>query len=250
MRTAVAMLAPVLALTIATLPADTAWAAKGATAASKRAAKRNHERARKEFGLAKREAELGHFERAIPHFEKAYDLEKVPAILFNIGQCQRYLKDYDKALYFFEAYLREEPNAPDRKVVESDIAETRRLRDEQLAAASPPLESAQGTSGATADVVAGGAGESEAPTGSQAAALTPTEPNLDAPASVTALRSDGSLMLTAPAVTESTPVWKRWWFWAAVGGAAAAVAVTVIVAGGNHDTLVPPAGSLGTVDAR
>lgn len=237
-----ALLAPVLALAIAMVPAHPVWAAKGSAAAAKRAAKRNHERARKEFGLGKREAELGHFERAIPHFEKAYDLEKVPAILFNIGQCQRYLKDYDKALYFFDAYLREEPDAPDRKVVESDIAETKRLREEQLATAPPPLEPTP---------VETGEAQPDAPTDAQPVVVaTPVEPNLDAPPSVTAPASDGSMMLSAPAPAEARPLWKRWWFWAAVGGAAAAITVSVIVTHGKHDTLIPPAGSLGTVDAR
>jgi tetratricopeptide (TPR) repeat protein len=102
------------------------------------------QQARTEFKAGQRHAELGHFDEAILAFERAYKLKPLPGILFNIGQCHNYLKNYEKAVYFFETYLRQEPNAPDRAVVQRELdAARQKLAIVQLAAASPVVVSAQ-----------------------------------------------------------------------------------------------------------
>lgn len=66
---------------------------------------------------------LGRFENALEHFSKAYEIMPHGAFLYNIGQCHRHLENHDKAIFFFEGYLRNLPNAPNRTDVEDLIAE-------------------------------------------------------------------------------------------------------------------------------
>ena len=208
-----------------------------AEAAKKKPA--NVARARKEFKLGKKEAELAHFQKAIVHFEKAYSYERVPALLFNIGQCHRYLKDYDRALYFFEEYLREDPTAGDRRVVEDEIAEIRRLREAAVADATPaPKVEEEGRPAATPAVVTAG----------EAAPAAPAETTVVA-------AEDQQLALalserSPPPAQDEPPVYKRWWFWAGVGAIVAAGAVTAVLLTRPSTEVVEPTGSLGAVDAR
>jgi tetratricopeptide (TPR) repeat protein len=207
--------------------------AGSAEAARKKPA--NVARARKEFKLAKKEAELGHFKKAIDHFEKAYSYERVPALLFNIGQCHRYLKDYDRALYFFEEYLREDPKAGDRQVVEDEIAEIKRLRETAMADAAPPPK-VESDEHPVAVV-----------TTAEAVSASSADTNVAAP-------EDRQLALAlserAPPQEAEQPVYARWWFWAGVGAVVAAGAVTAVLLTRTSTEVVDPTGSLGAVDAR
>jgi len=67
---------------------------------------------------------LARFTEALDEYTKAYELYPVPALLFNIGQCHRNLKDHAKAIFFFEGYLRDAPAATNRKLVEDLIRES------------------------------------------------------------------------------------------------------------------------------
>ena len=68
---------------------------------------------------------LGRFEKALEHFSQAYETMPHGAFLFNIGQCHRHLGNHEKAIFFFEGYLRNLPNAPNRNDVEDLISEHR-----------------------------------------------------------------------------------------------------------------------------
>jgi len=68
---------------------------------------------------------LARFPEALDGYTRAYELYPVPALLFNIAQCHRNLKDYDKAIFFFEGYLRDAPTATNRALVEDLIRESR-----------------------------------------------------------------------------------------------------------------------------
>ena len=66
---------------------------------------------------------LGKFDDALASYAKAYELYPAPALLFNLGQCHRYLKNFERAVFFYEGFLRESPpNAPNRKLVEDVLA--------------------------------------------------------------------------------------------------------------------------------
>jgi tetratricopeptide (TPR) repeat protein len=68
---------------------------------------------------------LGRFGAALDEYTRAYERYPVPPLLFNIGQCHKNLKDYAKAIFFFEGYLRDAPTASNRALVEDLIREAR-----------------------------------------------------------------------------------------------------------------------------
>jgi len=80
------------------------------------------------------EYKVGHFEQALDLYGKAYESYPTPALLFNIGQCHKMLKSYERAIYFFHGYLRDAPDAPNRAFVEKLMAEAQSELDAQRAA--------------------------------------------------------------------------------------------------------------------
>ena len=84
-----------------------------------RAARRHYERGQKLFNLQK-------FDEALEQFQKAYDAKPIPDFLFNIGQCQRNLGDYEAAIFSYKKFLRLDPEAPNREQVERLIEELER----------------------------------------------------------------------------------------------------------------------------
>lgn len=81
-----------------------------------RAAKRHYERGQKLFGLQK-------FDEALDQYQQAFDAKPIPDFLFNIGQCQRNLGDYEAAIFSYKRYLKLSPDAENRDQVEKLIAE-------------------------------------------------------------------------------------------------------------------------------
>lgn len=96
--------------------------------------------AREQVKAADIDYRLGRFVEALAEYTKAYELYPVPPLLFNIGQCHRHLKDHSKAIFFFEGYLRDEPAAKNRPLVEDLIRESKAELDKQAAevAVRPP----------------------------------------------------------------------------------------------------------------
>ena len=90
-----------------------------------------------ERGLAK--YNLAEFDAAIVEFKASYELSKAPRLLFNIAQAYRLKKDYSSALYFYNTYLRADPNPPNFDDVDQKIDEMKRAIDAaRKAAAVPP----------------------------------------------------------------------------------------------------------------
>src|SRR5262245_36193200 len=65
--------------------------------------------------------QVGLFDEALRLYEAAYKVHPVPALIFNIAQCQRQLKNYDKAAFLYRSFLRSLPDAPNRAQVEEII---------------------------------------------------------------------------------------------------------------------------------
>jgi tetratricopeptide (TPR) repeat protein len=83
---------------------------------------------------AKRHYELGmarfnlrEFKAAIPEFEAAYRVVPDPVFLFNLGQAYRLDAQPEQALYFYRAYLRARPDAPNRAEVDGRIEDLKAL---------------------------------------------------------------------------------------------------------------------------
>jgi tetratricopeptide (TPR) repeat protein len=82
---------------------------------------------------------LAEFDAAIAEFKQSYELSKAPRLLFNIAQAYRLKKDYESALYFYNTYLRADPNPPNLDDVDAKIDEVKRAIDEQHKQAVKPL---------------------------------------------------------------------------------------------------------------
>jgi len=129
-----------LRLVAATLVAGllTVFPAGAAHAGDDEAATR---KARKHYEKADLEYRLGHFDDALVEYGRAYGEKRLPAFLFNIAQCHKMLGNREKAIFFYESFLRDAPDTPKRALVESLLAESRgvleeRARDELKRAAA------------------------------------------------------------------------------------------------------------------
>jgi len=169
------------------------------------------------FERAEANFNRGRFEQARADYQAAYDVEPLPAFLFNIGQCYRNLGDYEHALFFFHRYTVLDPRSPNRAAAERLIAEMNRLAEERRAREQSATLT---TNVATVTAAPELTGHADAPL------LGPT-------AQTTTTRTD------------ARPVYRRAWFWVGVGGAVAVG--TAIALALSHDA---PGGTLPAIDAR
>jgi hypothetical protein len=192
------------------------------------------ERARGPFEKAQIQYKVGHFQEALEGYSRAYELFPAPAFLFNIGQCHKNLKNYERAVFFFEGYLREEKNPDKRALAEELLAESKAAMDKQAARA--PLGAAAGPSLFPSSSGALGAGS---------AAPTSASPPTSGPALVAA--APGSPGATDP--RSSLRSFPRW-LWAVAGGVVAAAVGGYLYWSSGATTWVPPPSSAGTIDGR
>ena len=75
------------------------------------------------FEEATQHYNVGRFQEAAASYEKAYEAEQIPALLFNIAQAHQEAGTFERALFFYESYLREAPDAPNRALVLERIEE-------------------------------------------------------------------------------------------------------------------------------
>lgn len=99
------------------------------------------EQARRTVTAADIDYKLGRFTAALDKYTRAYELYPVAPLLFNIAQCHKNLRDYEKAIFFYEGYLRDAPRANNRALVEDLIREAKLALNEQTATPpeSPPV---------------------------------------------------------------------------------------------------------------
>jgi tetratricopeptide (TPR) repeat protein len=112
---AIAMLGAVLLLSWG--PTPKAWAEEAA------------EKAKMHNATARTLFNVGKFKQAAAEYEKAYQAKPVPEFLHNMAQCYKRLDGIEykkKALFNFESYLANEPDAANRQEVEEEIAALKR----------------------------------------------------------------------------------------------------------------------------
>ena len=91
------------------------------------------------FEKGKAAYRLGEFDDAIAEFREAYRLKADPAFLYNIALSFRGKEDFAQAIFFYQSYLREAPDAANRAIVEAKIAELERvLAERKRVVESPP----------------------------------------------------------------------------------------------------------------
>ena len=61
------------------------------------------------------------YAKALEAYKASFLLSKAPLLLYNIAQCQRFLGTYEEAITSYKSFLREVPEAPNRKTVEGFI---------------------------------------------------------------------------------------------------------------------------------
>ncbi len=144
------------------------------------------------FVAARAAFDAGRYTDALDYFERSFALSKRPELLYNIGIVRDRLRDDERALEAYDAYLAALPNAPNRVEVEKRAAAIR---------AALAARQAQSPAVASAPTPAQTAAAAAAPAANPA--LAPTDSNAE------------------PAASAS--IVSRWWFWTAVG---------VVVAGG------------------
>jgi tetratricopeptide (TPR) repeat protein len=103
-----------------------AWAQHAGHSDKERAAQ-----ARQKFEAGKKAYNIGDFDNAIELWKQAYEYRDDPIFLYNVAQAYRQKGDAQKAIFFYRAYLREEPRARNRNEVEARIAELQKQVDSQ-----------------------------------------------------------------------------------------------------------------------
>ena len=129
--------------------------------------------AKKLTAKASIEYDVGHFDQALELYTKAYERYPKPALLFDIGQCHRQLGHHERAVFFFQGYLRGQPEAANREMVEKFIAESQQKLDAQRAAASSAAAPAPASGAAPAPGTAGPAAEDGSGAPASTAGATP-----------------------------------------------------------------------------
>jgi len=190
-------------------------------------------KAKQHFVTAEAHYKLGRFAEALQEYSKAYEFASLPAFLFNMGQCHRQLGNHERAVFFYEGYLRESPKAGNREIVrrliqESQEAEKQReqLRAEQERKQVQAQKEKE---------------EKERLRLENEHKLAVERARLEA----LALASKKQKPVEQPPA-----FYQKWWFWTIVGGAVLAIAGGTALAMSADDTMVLPGGSLGTLDLR
>lgn len=227
-----------LALAFVLLAAGAAGTAVAQPAAPQSEAARKAE-AKRLAEDATRKYNLGQFKEALDGYSKAYETFPAASLLFNLGQCHRSLGNHERAVFFYEGYLREKPNAPNRDVVEELLVEERASLTKQ--------REEEATRKAAEDEARRRAAEEEArrKAEEEEERKRAAEDERRRRASLIGASGGGA---GAGGGGGSEPIYKRWWFWTAVGVGVGVLAGSTIYI--TQRDAVLPAGSLGTLDGR
>lgn len=167
---------------------------------------------------------LGNWSRAIEEYKTAYTFKPEPVLLYDIAQSYRLANDLPNAIFFYKSYLRNAPNATNRREIDDRLHKLeQQLHDQQQVTTQPPntpvppgaqpqKESAHEPAPASPPPVAATAAPKPAP--APAPAPAPQAQAEHEPTTSPALQLTQS---SAPP-SERTPVYKKWWLWTIVGG--------------------------------
>lgn len=170
--------------------------------------------ARVKFAQAQSAYDVGEFEKAARLYQDAYELEPLPAFLFDIAQCHRQLGQYGKAAFFYRRFATRVPELDGPERLQKLIAEMERKEADRVARLKA---------------------------GSPAAA----------PVLLPAVAAAGTLgpVLVVREGEPSVPLYQRWWVWAGAGAiTVSAVAAAVAVGIASRPQRDPP--RYGKLDAR
>ena len=200
----------------------------------------NKQDAKPHVAAADKAYQLGRFADALGEYSKAYELFAAPPLLFNIAQCHRNLKNWDRAIFFFEGYLAARPAAQNRKFVEELLQEAQGELDKQREAIRRRAE---------ADEKVRLQAEQLRLTDEQKLRIEAERQRLDDSRRFAVARHEEDDRGRRDRERQQNGLTHQWWFWTAVGGVALAAGGTAYYLSGST-TMVPPTGSLGGLDRR
>jgi tetratricopeptide (TPR) repeat protein len=174
------------------------------------------------FQQAEAKFNVGRFEEALLDYQAAYDVEPLPAFLFDIGQCYRNLGNYERAQFFFRRYTALDPRSPNRPAAERLIAEMDRLTAEPASVSGGNQQTPSSMDISTLP----------APAGDRPAATPPA--------------AFAARPVRAAAAPPAPPVYRRTGFWLTVSAVVVAGGVAAAFALGQDD----PRSSLRPIDTR
>ena len=208
--------------------------------------------ARRHYEEGTKAYNLGEYPRAIAEFKAAYNAKPDPLLLYNIAQSFRLGGDAAQALFFYRSFLRNMPEASNRKEVEGRIRtlekQVEKQGEEQKKEAPAPVVVPPPSAVAPAPLPSQPPPVAAAPSPARTPAQPPVTPVPPAPpptaVAPTPAPQSTTVDLTQPASEEptpSSPFYKRWWFWTGIG------ALLVIgIAAKSHDKA--PESTLGSYD--
>jgi tetratricopeptide (TPR) repeat protein len=188
------------------------------------------ELAREAFAQGTTHYQLGEFAEALVQYKRAYELVPLSGFLFNIGQCHFSLEQYEDAIHFYEGYLRESPDGKNVELVTQRLAQAKeRVAEAQRVAEE---EARRAEEHAKAEAAQQEAAAAQAAAAEEEARLERERAAQESELNNTILWG-GTI---GGAVLVSTVV---------IGATVAAIALS-----GPGVEVVPPSGSLGTLDRR
>jgi tetratricopeptide (TPR) repeat protein len=103
-----------------------------------RSAEKIKAQAMEHFDAGKTAYRLRDYDTAISEWKNGYQIKTDPVFLFNIGQAYREKRDFENAIAFYTSYLKEDPSAKNRDLVEQRISEMKEAMEQQRKAAENP----------------------------------------------------------------------------------------------------------------
>lgn len=210
------------------------------------------QQAKMEFDRGQIQYRVGHFQDALEAYTRAYELFPAAALLFNIGQCHKNLRNYERAIFFFEGYLHDEVDPGKRALANELIAESRtELERRSAPAAAAPQAGPSANAEASKPSPDKGTSAPPSRPSELAGGSAPTEPPRLTPVLSTAAAAPRLTADSATSAEQPTSITRTWWFWTALGVVALGLGGGLLYAAGSGGTThVAPSGSLGTLDRR
>ena len=92
-------------------------------------------KAKQFYDQAEKHYDKSQFKEALTLYEKAFDLSKKYEMYFSIAQCQRHLKNYERAIFFYKRFLSKFPTSVYKDEVVKQIAACEKAIQDQAAKA-------------------------------------------------------------------------------------------------------------------
>jgi tetratricopeptide (TPR) repeat protein len=83
----------------------------------------SRKQAKEEFAKAERYYQLEEYDQALTHYKESYVISGEAVLLYNIGQCYRYLDQNEEALSSYQLFLKQVPKSKYRPNAEAFVKE-------------------------------------------------------------------------------------------------------------------------------